>query len=120
MAQAVSRRSHTAETGVGARSAHGRSGICGGEVVYGTKLSQQLDYIDYILLFFPPQALIVQDGPLASPFRGFLITHTDTVLWTSDQPVAETIYYCSTNTYHILYNSLFRNYSPNLRRRPPT
>jgi hypothetical protein len=47
--------------------------------------------------FIHSQALIVQDGPLASLFRGFLITHTYRytvgLLWTSDQPVAETSTY---------------------------
>jgi hypothetical protein len=40
------------------------------------------------------QALIVQDGPLASLFQGFLshtqlVRHTVGLLWTSDQPVAD-------------------------------
>jgi hypothetical protein len=32
---------------------------------------------DYLLYYYS-QALIVQGGPLASLFMGFLITHTDT------------------------------------------
>jgi hypothetical protein len=31
-----------------------------------------------VIIIHHSQALIVQDGPLSSPFRGFLITHTDT------------------------------------------
>jgi hypothetical protein len=51
--------------------------------------------------FIHLQALIVQDGPLASLFGvscSHTYRHTVRLLWTSDQPVAETSTYTVHNT----------------------